>query len=49
MTEAEARTHQDLYSACTTATKPTIAPKIASFTSTPKREWIKSWLNLHNN
>jgi hypothetical protein len=47
--EADAHTHQDLYTACTMATKPTISPKIASFTLTPKRKWINSWLILHNN
>jgi hypothetical protein len=47
--EAEAHTHQDLYTACTMAMKPTISPKIASFTLTPKRKWINSWLILHNN
>jgi hypothetical protein len=35
--EAEAHTHQDVYTACTTATKPTTTPKIAPFTLTQKR------------
>jgi hypothetical protein len=47
--KAEAHTHQDLYTACTTVMKLTLAPKIALFTSTPKRKWIKSWLSLRNN
>jgi hypothetical protein len=33
--EAEAHTHQDPYTACTMAIKPTIVPKIALSTSTP--------------
>jgi hypothetical protein len=33
--EAEAHTHRDLYTACTTTMKPTITPKIAPFTSIP--------------
>jgi hypothetical protein len=40
--EVEAHTHRDLYTVCTMATKPTIAPKIAAFTLTPKQKWVKS-------
>jgi hypothetical protein len=47
--EAEAHTNKDLYTTCTMAMKSTITPKIAPFTSTQKRKWIKSRLSLHNN
>jgi hypothetical protein len=37
---AEAHTHRDLYTACTTTMKPTITPKIAPSTSTPNRKYV---------
>jgi hypothetical protein len=46
---AEAHTRQNLHTECTMAVKPTITPKIAPFTSTPRGKWIKNPLNIHQN
>jgi hypothetical protein len=42
MTEVEAHTQSDLFTACTTITRRTIAPKIAPSTLSQKRRWIKT-------
>jgi hypothetical protein len=46
---AEALTHTNLYTACTTVAKPTIAPKIAPFSLSQKEKWNKLLHSLHGN
>jgi hypothetical protein len=46
---AEAHTQWNPHTACTTAVKPTTAPKIAPFSLKPIRKWSKNPLNLRNN
>jgi hypothetical protein len=49
MVMAEAHTLQNPHSTCTTEVKPTIAPKIAPFSSKLNGKWSKSPLNLRIN
>jgi hypothetical protein len=45
---AEAHTHSDLRISCSLIVNPTIAQKIAPYSSSPREKWTRSPTNLHN-
>jgi hypothetical protein len=47
--QAEVHTLSNLYTACFTTVKPTIAQKIAPSSSSPKERWSKTPASLHSN